>query len=148
MEFPHCLSKFVKHTPILLWYGVAELFVHKLLAILCDSDVHFILIQSGFWWSNVACTYWTCFYGGFHMTTNASRYCMTHNADCTLAETGWHMLDDCLSHQSCYLLTPVWSTALLLIFCENWSVCLKVERGHATWWSHKLTFFPLGRKVG
>jgi hypothetical protein len=48
--------------PILLWCGMVwQLLVHRNHAVLCDTDLHFPLMQPGFWWSKVLCVYWTFF---------------------------------------------------------------------------------------
>jgi hypothetical protein len=36
-----------RHTSILPQFGMAEVLVHRLLAIFCDIDVHFVFMQPG-----------------------------------------------------------------------------------------------------
>jgi hypothetical protein len=43
-----------ERVPILPWHIVAELLVHSLLEVLCDSGYYFTLEQLEFWWSSIA----------------------------------------------------------------------------------------------
>jgi hypothetical protein len=71
---------------------MAGLLLHKLLAILCDKNMLITLMQSGFWWSSVACTL-THFFGSFtwHLMLHTIIQHLTLTAQCEtrLTHAAW-----------------------------------------------------------